>query len=74
MITFTSADSAAVKSAYNRDSNAGAQTEIIRRWPQLTGDEVRVVLERLMASPNPQPPRRGSVCRDITKGRKSHGL
>ena len=74
MITFTSADSAAVKSAYNRDSSAGACTEIMRRWPQLTDFEVRIVLERLMATPGSQPPRRGAICRDITKGRKSHGL
>jgi len=74
MITFTAADSAAVKTAYNRDSTAGAQTEILRRWPHLTDDEARVVLDRLMATPNSQPPRRATLCRDVTKGRRSHGV
>ncbi|MEI7611137.1 MAG: hypothetical protein WCJ64_27445, partial [Rhodospirillaceae bacterium] len=67
MITFTFSDSAAIKSAFNRDGGTGAHTEIKRRWPQLTDDEARVVLERLMAMPSGQRVQPSQICRDRTK-------
>ena len=66
-------DAAAVRSAFNRDGQTGALFEIMHRWPGMTEEKAKDLVDGILAMSMEEHHHPGStaIVRDLTTGRKS---